>query len=299
MSEIKNVTVLGTGVLGAQIAFMVGVHGFPVTSYDISEDLLPDAKKRIRDIAIRVYNEVEAATPEICQKGYDNISYTADLAEAVKDADLVIEAVPENPKIKQEIYEKIGKLAPAKTIFCSNSSTMVPSLLMEYTGRPDRFMNLHYANHVWRMNSAECMPSPKTDPEVFETVVKFAEDTGMIPIQIKKEVSGYLLNSLLVPFLDAGCKLFAGGYAEPAEIDKAWRVGTGSPSGPFQILDIVGLNTAYNIMASSPDPVANKFAVYLKAEYIDQGKRGISTGEGFYKYNWEPTAGEGKPDQDA
>lgn len=285
MSDIKNVTVLGTGVLGAQIMYQTAYHGFKVCGYDINDEILEGAKARVANIAEQVQADIADATPEKIQAGIDNIWYSSDLAEAVKDADLVIEAVPENPKIKQETYEKLAELAPAKTIFCSNSSTMLPSMLMDFTGRPEKFMCLHYANHVWRMNSAECMPSPKTDPDVFKTVVKFAEDTGMVPIEIKREISGYLLNSLLIPFLDAGCKLFAGGYADPAAIDKAWKIGTGSPHGPFEILDIVGLNTAYNIMSAKSDPDANKFAAYMKAEYIDKGKLGLASGEGFYKYN--------------
>lgn len=285
MSDIKNVTVLGTGVLGAQIMYQTAYHGFKVIGYDISDEVLEGAKARVESVSEQVLADIADATPEKIKAGLDNIDYSSDLDAAVADADLIIEAVPENPKIKQETYEKLAKLAPAKTIFCTNSSTLLPSMLMEYTGRPEKFMALHYANHVWRMNSAECMPCPKTDPEVFDKVVQFAKDTGMVPIQLKMEISGYLLNSMLIPFLDAGCKLYAGGYAEPSEIDKAWRIGTGSPHGPFEILDIVGLNTAYNIMASSSDPAANKFAVYMKAMYIDKGKLGLASGEGFYKYN--------------
>jgi 3-hydroxyacyl-CoA dehydrogenase len=284
MPAIRNVTVLGTGVLGAQIMYQTAYHGFKVCGYDINDDVLKAAVDRVKNVAAQVGTDIPDATPEKIQAGLDNIVYTSDLAHAVTDADLVIEAVPENLAIKREAYAKLAKLAPAKTIFCTNSSTMLPSVLAEYTGRPDRFMALHYANHVWRMNTAECMPSPKTDPAVFETVVAFAEQTGMVPIRIKKEVAGYLLNSMLIPLLDAACKLFANGYAEPKDIDAAWRIGTGAPVGPFQILDIVGLGTAYNIMAASTDPAMKKFGELVKTEYIDKGKMGQATGEGFYTY---------------
>jgi len=285
MPDIRNVTVLGTGVLGAQIMYQTAYHGFNVCGYDINDQIVEAAAERVKHIATQVKAEISDATPEKIQAGLDNITYTSNLVRAVADADLVIEAVPEDFAIKRATYEKLANLAPAKTIFCTNSSTMLPSTLAEYTGRPDRFMALHYANHVWRMNTAECMPSPATDPAVFETVVAFAEQTGMVPIRIKKEVAGYLLNSMLIPLLDAACKLFANGYAEPKDIDKAWCIGTGAPVGPFHILDIVGLGTAYNIMATSTDPVMREFATLIKTEYIDKGKMGQATGEGFYTYD--------------
>lgn len=284
-SGIKNVTVLGTGVLGAQIIYQTAYHGFKVVGYDINDEILAAAKERMKGIAAQVKNDIPTATDETCQAGLDNITYSSDLAAAVADADLIIEAVPEKPEIKQDTYQKLAKLAPAKTIFCTNSSTLLPSSLMDFTGRPEKFMALHYANHVWRMNTAECMPTPKTDPQVFQTVVKFAEETGMVPIQIHKEISGYLLNSLLIPLLNSACMLYAGGYADPEDIDKTWQVGTGAPLGPFHILDIVGLNTAYNIMSASPDEKSRAFAEHLKTAYIDKGKLGVVSGEGFFKYN--------------
>jgi len=106
----------------------------------------------------------------------------------------------------------------------------------------------------------------------------------MVPIEIKKEKAGYVLNSLLVPFLNAAGELLVDGIADPETIDKTWRIATGSPSGPFQIYDVIGLMTPYNVAMADPRPKSQAFAKLLKEEYIDKGKLGVATGEGFYVY---------------
>lgn len=285
-NHIRRVTVLGAGVLGSQIAFQTAFKGFDVTSYDIDDAALGDARQRY-DLLVRTYlNEVPAAQGEdntAAPDTLDRLTLTSDLAAAVADADLVIEAIPEILELKRETYRQIGALAPAKTIFATNSSTLLPSDLAESTGRPDRFLALHFANRVWAFNTAEVMGTPQTDPAVFAEVVAFAEAIGMVPIELHREKAGYVLNSLLVPFLKAGVELAAGGYAEPAAVDDTWRIATGAPLGPFQILDIVGMHTAYNIL-SAGDAEDQQLAGWVKANYIDRGKLGIATSEGFYKY---------------
>ncbi|WP_348790039.1 3-hydroxyacyl-CoA dehydrogenase [Leifsonia sp. NPDC080035] len=283
MSDITTVTVLGTGVLGSQIAFQTAFHGFTVTAYDINDDVLAKAKERFAGLAAVYEKEVQEAAGGKAQEALTNLRYSSDLAQAVKDADLVIEAVPENLDLKRELYTKLGELAPAKTIFATNSSTLLPSDLAGYTGRQDKFLALHFANHVWVNNTAEVMGTTKTDPEVYRAVVDFATAIGMVPIEIKKEKAGYVLNSLLVPLLDAAAELLVDGIADPETIDKTWRIGTGAPKGPFEIFDIVGLTTAYNI-SSVAGPKQQEFAAYLKENYIDKGKLGVATGEGFYRY---------------
>ncbi|MFZ4842951.1 3-hydroxyacyl-CoA dehydrogenase [Mycetocola saprophilus] len=280
---MRNITVLGTGVLGSQIVFQTAIHGFPVVAYDIKDAAIEAARTRFAELAKVYARELPGATEESAARGLANISYSTDLDEAVANADLVIEAVPENINIKTDTYTRLAAAAPEHTIFATNSSTLLPSDIAPSTGRPDRFLALHFANRVWIHNTAEIMGSPETDPAVFARVVKFAQEIGMVPIEIFKEKAGYLLNSLLVPLLEAAADLVTGGYATPESVDQTWRVGTGSPMGPFQILDVVGLNTAYNIALAAGAPRA-EFAAYLKENFIDKGKLGRGTGEGFYTY---------------
>ena len=282
--EMKNITVLGTGVLGSQIAFQTAFHGFDVVAYDIDQAALDRAAERFEALAARyVADGVENAADGGVQAAVGRIRLTSDLADAAATADLVIEAVPESLELKQGIYHTLADAAPATTIFATNSSTLLPSALSESTGRPDRFLALHFANEIWSHNTAEVMGTPDTDPAVYEKVVEFATQIGMVPIQIKKEKAGYLLNSLLVPFLEAGAGLLVDGIAEPEAIDATWRIGTGAPAGPFEIYDIVGLTTAYNISRMGGEK-QQRFAELLKEHYIDKGKLGVATGEGFYTY---------------
>lgn len=280
---IGNVTVLGAGVLGSQIAFQAAFKGFTVTSYDIDDNALRAAKKRYTALAATYVDRVPGATDAVAAAALDRLTLTKDLAAAAGDADLIIEAVPEVLALKREIFAKLANLAPPKAIFATNSSTLLPSDLEDATGRPDRFLALHFANRIWQFNTAEVMGTSDTDPKVFAEVVEFAKAIGMVPIALHKEKAGYVLNSLLVPFLNAATELAFGGYADPADIDSTWRIATGAPSGPFQILDVIGLTTPYNIMAHG-DAQSRRIAAWLKDNYIDKGKLGVATGEGFYKY---------------
>ncbi|MEU0538751.1 3-hydroxyacyl-CoA dehydrogenase [Nocardia sp. NPDC005978] len=283
--DIRKVTVLGTGVLGSQIAFQTAFSGFEVTAYDISDDALKAAQDRFDKLAAIYKTDVAGGGDGKAEQTAAGITLTSDLAEAVRDADLVIEAVPEVLSIKQDTYRKLGESAPEKTIFATNSSTLLPSDMVEFTGRPDRFLALHFANQVWKFNTAEVMGTPATDPKVYQAVVDFASAIGMVPIELHKEKAGYVLNSLLVPLLNAAMALSAGGYADPEAVDKTWSIATGAPMGPFRILDVIGLTTPYNILVNSDDENGKKLAAWLKSNYIDKGKLGIATGEGFYKYS--------------
>jgi 3-hydroxybutyryl-CoA dehydrogenase len=283
MTKLSSITVLGTGVLGSQIAFQTAFSGFDVVAFDIDDGVIDTAKQRFAGLAETYLREVPGATEATTGAALARIRYSTDLADASRDADLVIEAIPEILELKRDTYAKLGAVAPAKTIFATNSSSLLPSDLKESTGRPGRFLALHFANHIWVNNTAEVMPTADTDPEVFATVAQFARDIGMVAIELKKEKAGYVLNSLLIPLLDAAAGLLVGGVADVETIDLTWRRGTGAPVGPFQIFDIVGLTTAYNISAAG-DAAHQAFANLLKEQYIDKGKLGIATGEGFYTY---------------
>lgn len=282
MTKIQNVTILGGGIMGSQIAFQTAYKGFNVTIYDISAELYIKVIENLELLKGIYVRELQSTEQEI-EDTLNRISYHYDLQTAVEDADLIIEAVPEKIEIKKELYTNLGRLAPAKTIFTTNSSTMIPSELMEYTGRAHKFMSLHFSNLMFHCNIAEIMRSSKTDEETYNTVIDFAEAIGMVPILLKKEQSAYVLNSLLIPFMAAASELYMRGIADVETIDKTWKIATGSPVGPFEMYDIVGLNTSYNI-AMRGDMKSQMFAYYLKENFIKEGKLGYLSGEGFYKY---------------
>ncbi|PGU68342.1 3-hydroxybutyryl-CoA dehydrogenase [Bacillus cereus] len=279
-------TVAGSGVLGSQIAFQTAFKGFNVSVYDINDEALERAKEQFKHLMDNYKKDLNATEEEL-RAAYERITYNSNLAAAVADADLVIEAIPEVVQIKTDFYTKLGQVAPEKTIFATNTSTLLPSMFAEATGRPERFLALHFANGVWKNNTAEIMKHAGTDTKVFEDVVEFAKAIGMVALPLHKEQPGYILNTLLVPLLDAAQTLLINEVADPETIDKTWRVATGAPLGPFAILDVIGITTAYNIASSKAkegDKLSEKVAYFLKTEYIDKGKLGVATGEGFFKY---------------
>ncbi|MDD7446022.1 MAG: 3-hydroxyacyl-CoA dehydrogenase [Clostridiales bacterium] len=312
---MKNIVVAGGGVLGSQIAFQAAYCGFNVTIWLRSEGSIARTQPkldRLRETyaqAIRLMAAPEGQTPanwcrgladyetfdmDAClaqaEKAYAGIRLELDMAKAVQDADLVIESMAENADDKIAFYQKLAPLLPEKTVLVTNSSTLLPSKFAKYTGRPEKYLSLHFANSIWKNNTAEIMAQSKTDPKYFEEIMEFARQIRMIPLPVRKEKSGYLLNSMLVPLLFSGMDLYVNGISDPESIDKAWTLGTGAPKGPFQILDTVGLTTAYNIVQmyvkipSFLAPYNFKGMSKMLKEYIDAGKLGMSSGEGFYKY---------------
>ena len=311
----KKIVVAGGGVLGSQIAYQAAYCGFDVTIWLRSESSIGRCQPKLDNLH-KVYEETinKMATPEgqtpstwargiadydsfdknkcleKSEKAYQSIKLELNLAEAVKDADLIIESMAENPEEKITFYKNLANLLPEKTVIVTNSSTLLPSKFAKYTGRPNKYLSLHFANSIWKNNTAEIMAQPKTDMKYFDEIMKFAEEIRMIPLPVKKEKSGYLLNSMIVPLLFSGMDLYVNGISDPESIDKAWTLGTGAPKGPFQILDTVGLKTAYNIVLmyvkipSFLAPYNFKGMEKMLKSYIDAGKLGMSSGEGFYKY---------------
>lgn len=314
--EFKKVVVAGGGVLGSQIAYQAAYCGFDVTVWLRSEGSIGRTQPKLDNLR-KTYAEVieKMATPEgknpavwamgiadydtfdkeECLKksenAYKSVKLELDMKKAVEDADLVIESMAENVEEKIAFYKKLAPLLPEKTVVVTNSSTLLPSKFAKFTGRPEKFLSFHFANSIWKNNMTEVMAQAKTDKKYFDAIMKFAEEIKMIPLPVHKEKSGYLLNSMLVPLLFSGMDLYVNGVSDPASIDKAWTLGTGSPKGPFAILDTVGLKTAYNIVSmyvkipSFLAPYNFKGMAKMLKGYIDAGKLGKSTGEGFFKYD--------------
>lgn len=279
----QNITIAGTGVLGSQIAYQAALNGFNVTAYDLDVNA---AKKRVLTLKDSYKQDLDL-TDEDFQAGLNNLTFTTDLAAAVKDADYVIEALPEKLDLKEEFYKQLSKLAPDKTIFASNSSTMVPSQLVKFADRPTKYLHMHFANKIWKCNVAEIMGTDQTDPAVYQEVVDFAKAIKMVPIEIHKEQPGYVLNALLIPFVVSAMSLWVKGVADPETVDKDWMISTGAPVGPFMMLDDVGLRTTWNIVsglyATQHKELFKQIADKLKKK-IDAGREGLESGEGFYKY---------------
>lgn len=315
----KKVVVAGGGVLGSQIAFQSAYCGFDVTIWLRSESSIGRTQPKIdklKDTYLAAIEAMSQDTKAWCAgiadsdhfdkdaciaktlAAYENLKLELDLTKACENADLVIESMTENVQDKITFYEKLAPVLPEKTVIVTNSSTLLPSQFAKYTGRPNKYLSLHFANSIWKNNTAEIMAQNQTEQKYFDEVMEFGNQIRMISLPVKKEKNGYLLNSMLVPFLLSGLDLYVSGVSDPQSIDIAWTRGTGAPKGPFQIFDTVGLTTAYNIVMQYQkvpglfSPLLNKMmmpynfkkmAEVLK-KYINEGKLGMSSGEGFYKY---------------
>ena len=318
--KYSNVVIAGGGVLGSQIAYQAAYCGFNVTIWLRSEGSIGRTQPKLDHLKETYHDAIEKMASgegpwcpgiadeesfdkEVCLKKADqahaSIKLELDMKKAVADADLVIESMAENTDDKIAFYKKLAPLLPAKTVIVTNSSTLLPSTFAKYTGRPDRYLSLHFANSIWKNNVVEIMSQSQTDKKYFDEIMQFANDIRMLGLPVLKEKSGYLLNSMLVPFLLSGLDLYAAGISDPKSIDIAWTRGTGAPKGPFQIFDTVGLTTAYNIVHQYQH-VPGLFSPLLKKmmmpynfkameailqKYIDEGKLGMASGEGFYKYD--------------
>ena len=320
MTNFKKIVVAGGGVLGSQIAYQAAYCGFDVTIWLRSEGSitrcqpkLDNLKKTYIDALNLMADPVKGEANwcpglaemgkfdlDACLKKVENINVKLelDMAKAVKDADLVIESMAENADDKIKFYTTLAPLLDEKTVVVTNSSTLLPSVFAKYTGRPDKYLSMHFANSIWKNNVAEIMVQDKTDKKYFDMICEFANEIRMLALPVLKEKSGYLLNSMLVPFLLSGLDLYANGISDPESIDLAWTKGTGAPKGPFKIFDTVGLTTALNIVDQYQKvpglfkPMLSKMMMPynfkgMKAileKYIAEGKLGMSSGEGFYKY---------------
>ena len=316
----KKVVVLGGGVLGTQIGLMCAYYGYDTTFWLRSESSIGRTQPKIERYSALMLEDLKKAkgllgnplgamlyprglildwskaTAESLDQLYEtgsrnlkeNVHIELDKSAAVKDAYIVIESMSENPEAKVEVYTQFKDLLDEDTILVTNSSTLLPSMFAKYTGRPEKYLSLHFANTIWKNNTAEVMGHEGTAEEYYNEVVKFAASIGMVPLQLHKEQPGYILNSMLVPFLSAAQGLWANGVADPETIDLTWQLATSAPAGPFKILDIVGLETAYNINQMKPAAKQEGTTEYkigkLLKEKIDKGETGVNAGKGFYDY---------------
>ena len=287
-SGLQRLTVIGAGVLGGQIAWQSAFKGKTVTVYDPFEESLERCRAAQDQYAL-IYQQDLGASSEDIDATRERLTLTTDLAAAAGNTDLVIEAAPEIPEVKSQLYRDLADHLPERAIVATNSSTLLPSQFADDSGRPDRFCCLHFANLIWSMNLAEVMAHPGTSRETILAITQFAIEIGMVPVPLQKEHNAYVINSLLVPLLQASQTLVTNGISTPETVDRTYMImNRGCARGPFGVIDIVGMETCYNILNhwgtenSDEQMLAN--AEYIKTHFIDKGHMGLQTGQGYYSY---------------
>lgn len=287
-SGLDRVTVLGTGVLGGQIAWHSAYHGKQVVAYNRREESLYKVREAHDELA-QIYSSDLGASDADIEAIRARITYLSDLKEAAKDADLVIESLPEIPAVKTECYEKMAPLLPAHTLIATNSSTFLPRDFAAATGRPEKFCSLHFANLIWTLNMVEIMAHAGTALDTLTRVTTFAIEIGQVPIPIRKEQNGYVINVWLPAMLNAAQSLVTNGVSTPVDVDKTYMIANrGCAMGPFGIIDTIGMKTQFEIFdhwgKANNDAQMIRNANYLKSEFLDKGLLGRETGQGYYTY---------------
>jgi 3-hydroxybutyryl-CoA dehydrogenase len=271
--KINNVCILGAGTLGTRIALQAALSGFQVSVYDINAEAFVASKKVMAKILRSL-----TLTDEIIAK----INFTTDPAEAVADADIISESVTEELPLKRQVWAQFSALAPTKTIFTTNTSYLLPSMLVDSVDRPALFCAFHF-HDVFYSKVVDIMPHPGTSEEVVTLLADFGRALKQVPVIVRKENPGYVFNYMLMAVIGAAGKLRTKEIASIEDIDKSWMVNFHMPMGPFGILDSIGLDTAWHVTHNLEDAGSQAFAALLKT-YIDAGKLGEKTGEGFYTY---------------
>jgi len=283
--KIKKVAVIGTGLLGTQIAMLSAYAGYKISVYDTRDDAFDETYEKLY-----VDFKAKGINPFIpwdeWKKCKTAIKFTTHLGDALQDVDLVIEAVTEDLEVKRSVFRQLGETAPAKAIFASNSSSLPISRMEESSGRPERCINIHFYGILQGMNMADLMAGTKTLPEVMETGEVWIRSLGCIPLGVKKEILGFCFNSVWRAIKKQCLYMWANDFVDFRDIDRAWRIFTRMKTGPFGRMDSVGLDTVYNIEMvyynESKDPKDKPPEALL--EKIKRGELGIKTGKGFYTY---------------
>ena len=297
--EIKKVGVVGCGLMGHGIAQVAAQAGFEVTVVEAQQDFLDKGIARIEKSLAKLAEKAVKkgkASPEEAKKNADEararIRGSLDRT-ALAECDLVVEAIVEDLDAKKELLAELGRVCKPEAILASNTSSFPITEMGAASGRPERFVGLHFFNPVQLMKLVEVVRSDATDDEVFAAARSFGEALGKAPVSCK-DTPGFVVNRLLVPFMVQSLLMLERGEAAKEDIDVAMQFGCGHPMGPITLTDYVGLDTTLHILegwvARFPDETAFAIPEILR-QRVAEGKLGRKTGEGFYRWEGDKKVG--------
>jgi 3-hydroxybutyryl-CoA dehydrogenase len=288
-NAVQKILVVGAGAMGSQIAMVCALGGHDTSVTDVADAALDRARTQLqgrldRDVAKgrRTQEDVDAA--------FGRLAFATDLDATAATADLVIEAAVEDLKIKREVFARLDKAAPPHAILTTNSSAIMSSQLADATGRPDRVANMHFFNPALVMRCVEVVRGPATSDATVDAVVALTQQLGKEPVELRKEIPGFVANRILGAVRDEAIFLLENGIATVEDIDTACRTALGYPMGPFELMDLTGIDIGYRAKLARHAVTADARDLPSRTvtELVERGDLGRKTGKGFYSYEDQP-----------
>ncbi len=281
---IKNITVLGSGIMGHGIAQVSAMAGYDVVLRDIEQQLLDRAMEKIKWSLDKLVSKQKMSEQD-SQKIFGKIKPTVNLADALQDCDLLIEAVPEIMDLKKKVYGEVDNLANDKTIYASNTSTLPITEIANTTKRPEKCIGIHFFNPPQLMKLVEVIPGQKTSKELIDIIMTFVRSVSKEPVLCKKDVAGFIVNRIFIPLVHEAAWSMDRTGASMTEIDSAVKFRLNFPMGIFELADFTGLDVVHKAtieMYSRDKNVINPHP--LIKQLFDQKRLGQKSGAGFYTY---------------
>ena len=284
-NKIHKVAVIGTGTLGTQIAILAACFDYEVSVFDIDEVSFSSGLQKLK-ASMKTAGKKSAFPTDEVDKVANTVTFCKELEEALRDSELVIEAVPEDLELKRKTFERLDTLAPPGAILATNSSSLPISKIESATKRPEQCLNIHFYYPAIGHKMVDVMGGTKTTPEVIETVTAWIRSIGCVPLTVKKEILGFCFNRVWRAIKREALYMWAEGFVDFRDIDRAWMIFTGTTWGLFSLMDNVGLDVVYDIEMvyynESKDPKDHPPKA-LK-DKVDRNELGIKTNKGFYTY---------------
>jgi len=283
--EIKNITVLGSGIMGHGIAQISAMAGYNVVLRDIEQQFLDKAMEKIKWSLDKLVSKEKISENER-DEIFSRIKPIIDLKDAVHNCDLVIEAVPEIMDLKKKVYAELDKIAGDQVVFASNTSTLPITEIANTISRPKKFIGIHFFNPPQLMKLVEVIPGQETSDDITNLIINFVKSVNKIPVTCRKDVPGFIVNRLFIPLVHEACYVMERQKIQQTEIDSAVKFRLGFPMGIFELADFTGLDVIHKATVEmhvrdkkviSPHPTIEQL--------FNEKKLGQKSGEGFYKYS--------------